>query len=116
MTAIPEKTALEKIFLMVEKINTATQSFDRISRHLYDIYMLKEHGVISRALSSQTMFSDILLHRLKFFPLKDFDSSMFTLGTIPTQLNTPLLRAFRADYADTMRNMIYGDDPHPLTV
>jgi predicted nucleotidyltransferase component of viral defense system len=74
-TVLPERTFLEKIFLLHEEFSQEVDKIriDRLSRHLYDLEKLMdtEHGI--EALHNTDLYNNIVAHREKFNPLRGLD-------------------------------------------
>ena len=72
---IPERTFLEKIFLLHEEFRKDQVRVDRMSRHIYDLVMMmnsKEH-IDEKAIENEDLYRAVLEHRRKFIGLKGFD-------------------------------------------
>ena len=67
-TVNPERTFLEKLFLLHEEFHRPTYKMrvDRLSRHLYDIYHLIKAGIAAKAISDKELYETIVAHRYKF--------------------------------------------------
>jgi Nucleotidyl transferase AbiEii toxin, Type IV TA system len=110
-TVLPQRTFLEKIFLLHEEFSqdTAKIRIDRLSRHLYDLEKLMdtEHG--KAAISDTELYKGIVTHREKFNPLRGLDYS----NHIPskTKIIPPdtVINEWEKDYQAMTQNMIYGD-------
>lgn len=113
-TVLPQRTFLEKIFLLHEEFSqeTAKIRIERLSRHLYDLEKLMntEHGI--SAIQNVELYNSIVSHREKFNALRGMDYS----NHIPSKINIipPLgiIKDWEKDYQTMSRNMIYGE---PLT-
>lgn len=110
---IPERTFLEKIFLLHEefaKKDKNTIRIDRMSRHLYNIVRMLETPIEEKALNDIELYKHIVTHRQVFIGLADFDYNTLlpkTINIIPLE---SILAEWKADY-NKMRTMIYGDAP-----
>src|SRR5690606_16667145 len=64
-TVLPQKTFLEKVFLLHEEFSQAPEKIrvSRLSRHLYDLEKLMdtEHGI--NALKNTELYNNIVTHR-----------------------------------------------------
>lgn len=67
-TVVPERTFLEKIFLLHEEFSKPTQAIriERLSRHLYDIYQLSKTEIKQKALNDNELYETIVNHRHNF--------------------------------------------------
>jgi Nucleotidyl transferase AbiEii toxin, Type IV TA system len=74
-TVLPQRTFLEKIFLLHEEFSQEAEKIriDSLSRHLYDLEKLMdtEHGI--EALKNTDLYKNIVAHREKFNPLRGLD-------------------------------------------
>ena len=110
---IPERTFLEKIFLLHEEFSHSPEQIrvDRMSRHLYDIIKIADTDIANRALSNRELWNSIVEHRHKFIGLKGFDYNTLTPDRIHIVPPDTIIEQWRKDY-DAMREiMIYGDSP-----
>ena len=110
-TVIPERTFLEKIFLLHEEFSqdTAKIRIDRLSRHLYDLEKLMdtEHG--KAALSDTELYKGIVTHREKFNSLQGLDYSNHMASKIKIIPPDTVIKEWEKDYQAMTQNMIYGD-------
>lgn len=113
-TVAPQRTFLEKIFLLHEEFSQETGKVrvDRFSRHLYDLERLMdtEHGMA--ALQSKELYSKIVAHREKFNPLRGLDYCNHTPDRIKIMPPDSIMQDYERDYAEMTKFMIYGS---PLT-
>lgn len=67
-TVLPQRTFLEKIFLLHEEFSQDTPKIriDRLSRHLYDLEKLMDTEYGKAALSNTELYMGIVTHREKF--------------------------------------------------
>jgi hypothetical protein len=111
-TVIPERTFLEKLFLLHEEFHRPAEKMrvDRLSRHLYDIYHLKKAGVAERAINDKELYETIVAHRYKFSRLGNVDYNLHhpkTLNPIPLEEK---MAEWKGDYAKMMEEMIYEEN------
>lgn len=108
-TVLPNRTFLEKAFLLNEEYQRDHPRSFRMSRHLYDIerMMDTEYGV--SALTDKTLYHSIVQHRRDYYCLKyvDYDSNNPDRIIICPPDN--LLSDWRADYESMRNSFIYGD-------
>ena len=109
---VPERTCLEKIFLLHEEFAKPTGEIRtlRMSRHLYDLYCLKKKGVAERALHDEQLYRTIIDHRRQFINLKGFDYDTLypvTLSFLPPE---HIMDAWREDYEYMLLHMIYDNE------
>ncbi len=110
-TVLPQRTFLEKIFLLHEEFSQAPEKIrvDRLSRHLYDLEKLMdtEHGI--EALKNKELYNNIVAHREKFNPLRGLDYSNHIaekINIIPPEL---VVKDYERDYEIMTSFMIYGE-------
>jgi predicted nucleotidyltransferase component of viral defense system len=107
----PERTFLEKIFLLHEEFQRPAQKIrvHRLSRHLYDIEKLSQTSFGQKALSDAELYRTIVDHRKKFTSLSDINYDHHRPDKIAFVPPDHLLPAWEADYRQMRENMIYGD-------
>ena len=106
----PERTCLEKIFLLHEefaKLN-ADIRVNRMTRHLYDLYCMKSAGVVDKALHDEALYRAVVEHRRKFINLRDFDYDTLYPKHLSLEIPANVLELWRKDYETMQRTMIYG--------
>ncbi len=108
-TAIPERTFLEKLFLLHEEFQRPERKrrVDRLSRHLYDIYHLSKAGIAEKALNDKNLYQSIVAHRHAYSRIARIDYNTHhpkTLNPVPPE---EILHLWRADYSRMMQEMIY---------
>ncbi len=109
-TVNPERTFLEKIFLIHEEFqkSPARIKVNRLSRHLYDIEKIMDSEYAIKALSNMDLYQNIIKHRKTITPVRGIDYSKHLpskLNLIPPQ---SVLNAWKKDYEQMQENMIYG--------
>jgi hypothetical protein len=112
-TVDPERTLLEKIFLLHEEFLRSDEKIrvDRMSRHLYDIYKLAASPFGEKALINRELYTEIVFHRHLFTKLGGVDYKLHnprTVNPIPPDL---LLDLWKSDYLTMQEQMIYADSP-----
>jgi hypothetical protein len=108
-TVNPERTFLEKIFLLHEEFQRPPKKIrvDRLSRHLYDIFHLTKAGIAAKAMNDKELYETIVAHRYKFTRVGEVDYNLHhpkTLSPIPVDEK---MAEWRADYAKMKEEMIY---------
>lgn len=65
---MPERTFLEKIFLLHEEFSKTTKAIrvERLSRYLYDVYQLSKTAIAKNALNDADLYETIVNHRYHF--------------------------------------------------
>ncbi|MCK9639008.1 MAG: nucleotidyl transferase AbiEii/AbiGii toxin family protein [Prolixibacteraceae bacterium] len=112
-TVNPERTLLEKIFLLHEEFQRPDEKvrIDRMSRHLYDIYKLSTTEYAESALSDRELYSEIVNHRLRYTRLGGVDYLLHNPQTIHPIPNPEVIEAWKQDYSIIQEQMIYGNSP-----
>lgn len=110
-TVLPQKTFLEKIFLLHEEFSqdTAKIRIGRLSRHLYDLEKLMdtEHG--KSAIKDTLLYNGIIAHREKFNSLRGLDYSNHIPDKIKIIPPKEIIKEWEKDYQTMAKNMIYGE-------
>jgi hypothetical protein len=113
-TVNPERTFLEKIFLLHEEFHRPTDKIrvDRLSRHLYDVFQMAKAGVDDSAINDQELYETIVAHRYKYARVGHVDYNLHNpkaLNPIPIDI---VFKAWEEDYAKMVEDMIY-EEPKP---
>jgi len=108
---VPERTFLEKIFLLHEEFAKPQQFMrtERMSRHLYDLVRMCDAGIDEKALSDKDLYQNIVEHRRVFICLKDFDYNTLAPQTIKIVPADTIIALWKADYETMRETMIYGE-------
>ena len=108
---VPERTFLEKIFLLDEEFAKAKEQVrtERMSRHIYDISQMMDTPIAERALKNKTLYDSVVEHRRIFIGLKGFDCSTLQPKTISIVPPADVIELWRKDYKVMQETMIYGD-------
>ena len=77
-SVIPERTLLEKIFLLHEEFQRPKEKerVNRMSRHLYDVYQLSKTEHINNALANKELYETIVKHRFNFTKVGGVDYNL----------------------------------------
>lgn len=112
-TVNPERTFLEKIFLLHEEFQRTPEKMrvERLSRHLYDLSKLAKTEYADKALNDKELYETIVVHRYKFNRVGDVDYNLHQPQTINMLPLPGVLEAWRADYETMLENMIYDENP-----
>lgn len=109
-TAVPEKTFLEKAFLLHELFSTAgCRIANRKSRHLYDLSKMLEAGIAEKAVADFDLWETIRHHREVFTPMHDVDYTADIRKHIALIPPEDVINEWRNDYNSMAANMIYDD-------
>lgn len=109
----PERTFLEKIFLLHEEFQRPVEKIrvDRMSRHLYDIYVLVGTSFAREALTNKELYAEIVHHRQKYTRLGGVNYKLHnpkTINPLPSSIPSEL---WKQDFLRMKEQMIYGDSP-----
>ncbi len=112
-SAIPERTFLEKIFLLHEEFQRSHDKIrvDRQSRHIYDVYQLIQTEYADAALANKELYKSIVKHRYAFFHLGGVDYNRHQPKTINPVPIPEFIDAWKVDYKKMQDEMIFGDSP-----
>jgi hypothetical protein len=112
-TVNPERTFLEKIFLLHEEFQrpAAKMRVDRLSRHLYDVYKLSKTNFAEKALSNKDLYQTIVDHRYKFNRIGHINYNLHQPKNINILPVTQVMEAWKADYTTMVEQMIYETNP-----
>ncbi len=110
-TVNPERTFLEKIFLLHEEFQKAPEKIriERLSRHLYDIEKLNQTGYAEIALKNADLYNTIVAHRRKFTPISGIDYAKHNPKNIRSIPPDTIIKKWEADYQEMSGSMIYGE-------
>lgn len=107
----PEKTFLEKIFLLHEEFQRPDpkRRVEGLSRHLYDIERISRTNFAASALSDKNLFNTIVNHRKTFTHVSGIDYKKHNPKEINFIPPDELLPSWERDYNQMQENMIYGE-------
>ncbi|MBP1616580.1 MAG: nucleotidyl transferase AbiEii/AbiGii toxin family protein [Bacteroidetes bacterium] len=110
ITSVPEKTFLEKAFLLHE-IFTAGGSMEanRKSRHLYDLERMMDEDFAVAAVANHELWDAIHHHRELFTRVSGVDYSTDIRSHISIIPPQEVLIQWKEDYMEMQNSMIYGD-------
>lgn len=108
---LPERTFLEKIFLLHEEFAKPKDLIrvERMSRHMYDIGQMLKTPIAEHAINDANLYRQVVEHRRTFIGLRGFDYDTLyptTLNIIPP---TSVIEQWKADYENMRLHMIYGE-------
>lgn len=104
-TAVPEKTFLEKAFLLHELFSTNSKSnANRRSRHLYDLERMMDEPFALKAIHDDKLWNSILHHRKVFTPISGVDYEADIRGNIQLTPPDDVRDQWKEDY-ETMRKV-----------
>lgn len=108
-TVRPERTFLEKIFLLHEEFQHPLKKIQvgRKSRHLYDLEKLMDTGFAKAALADKELYQTIVEHRRTITPLRGIDYSNHTPDKINPIPPDSIIGAWEKDYVAMQESMLY---------
>lgn len=110
-TVNPERTFLEKIFLLHEEFQQPGEKIkvDRLSRHLYDLEKLMDTEFAVKAIADKNLYRHIVEHRRTITPLRGVDYVNHTPGKINPIPPEDMMAVWRKDYEQMQESMIYTE-------
>jgi hypothetical protein len=110
-TVNPERTFLEKIFLLHEEFQQAAEKVkvDRQSRHLYDLEKLMDTEFGKKALADKNLYQHIVAHRRTITPLRGIDYANHAPDKVNPIPPPNLIAAWKKDYEQMQQSMIYRE-------
>jgi predicted nucleotidyltransferase component of viral defense system len=110
ITAVPEKTFIEKIFLLHEIFTgKGNMLANRKSRHLYDLEKMMDKKLAIKVISNDILWNTIRHHREKFTHINGIDYSQDIRPNISLIPPTQVIDDWRQDYETMQNTMIYGN-------
>ena len=108
-TVRPERTFLEKIFLLHEEFQQPVKKIkvERKSRHLYDLEKLMDTGFAIAALENMELYQTIVAHRKAITPLRGIDYANHTPDKINPIPPDAIIGEWEKDYIAMQESMIY---------
>lgn len=114
MAVEPQKTLLEKAFLLHEKfinVNPDKIKIERLSRHLYDLIKLMNTPPGIKALKDPEFYNTLLAHRKNYVRLGNVNYDTLHYSTLSFIPPTSVIDMFRQDYKSMQGSMIHGSSP-----
>ena len=112
LTALAEKTFLEKAFLLHELFSSQTlREANRKSRHLYDLAQIMNTDIAARAIADDDLWNTIHHHRELFTSMSGVDYTPDIRRRIRLLPPDDVIDDWRKDYKDMQSSMIYGEKP-----
>ena len=107
-TALPEKTFLEKVFLLHELfVTTRCQKAKHKSRHLYDIERMMDKDFAIRAVNDDDLWNNINHHRARFNSVFGVDYNKDLRKEIKLTPPDEVIQLWEEDYLYMQKHMIY---------
>jgi hypothetical protein len=110
-TVNPERTFLEKIFLLHEEFQQPEEKIkvERRSRHLYDIEKMMNTEYSEKALTDENLYQHIVEHRRTITPLRGIDYANHSDNKINFIPPLNIIEKWKKDYQQMQESMIYKD-------
>ena len=110
-TAAPQKTFLEKVFLLHELFSVEHENLtaNRRSRHLYDLERMMDKPFAKWAVHDDTLWEHIRQHRMAFTAMAGVDYNEHMREHLCLTPPDKWLHEWRDDYNRMCETMIYGD-------
>lgn len=111
-TVNPERTFLEKIFLLHEEFHRPIDKIrvTRLSRHLYDVYHLSKTEYAEKAINDKELYETIVAHRHKFTRVGGVNYNEHNPQTINPMPIPEVIEAWKEDYKVMLEQMIYEEN------
>lgn len=108
---LPERTFLEKIFLLHEEFSKPKESIrvERMSRHMYDIGQMLKTPIAENAIHDERLYRQVVEHRRTFIGLRGFDYDTLYPGTLNIVPPVSIKEQWKTDYENMRLHMIYGE-------
>ena len=108
-TVSPERTFLEKAFLLNEEFQKVKPRTRRMSRHFYDLEKLMDTEFGKKALADPELYNRIIEHRRRYNTLHYVDYELNRADKIAFYPPQELIPAFEKDYAEMRDSMVFMD-------
>ena len=110
ITAVPEKTFIEKAFLLHEIFTCGGRMLaNRKSRHLYDLEKMMDKDFAIKAIFDNELWNTIRHHRKKFTHINGVDYSQDIRSNIALIPPMQVIDDWQQDYEAMQNTMIYGN-------
>lgn len=110
-TVLPSRTFLEKAFLLNEEFQREKPRSQRMSRHLYDLFMMMDTEFGKAALSNIDLYEAIIAHRQSYYAIKYVDYQKNQPSSIDFRPPKAVIEDWKSDYTKMLESFIYGDAP-----
>lgn len=109
-TVNPERTFLEKIFLLHEEFQRPVEQIktERKSRHLYDLEKLMDTEFAASALKDKELYNTIVDHRKKLTPVKGIDYANHSTDKINPIPPNSIIGDWEKDYREMQQSMFHN--------
>lgn len=106
-SVIPERTFLEKIFLLHEEYQKDSPRTKRMSRHLYDLEKMMDTRFAESALKNTDLYKTVISHRQKFNNIQGVDYHTHYPAKIQICPPEKLINDWKIDYENLQESFIY---------
>lgn len=108
---LPERTFLEKIFLLHEEFAKPKDLIrvERMSRHMYDIGQMLKTPIAENAIHDEPLYRQVVEHRRTFISLRGFDYDTLYPDGLNIVPPASIIEQWKADYENMRLHMIYGE-------
>lgn len=112
-TVLPDRTFLEKIFLLHEEFTRpgGCTRIERLTRHMYDIVKMMDKPFATEAMNNHVLYNEIVAHRKAFTAWSGLDYNTHHPQTINFVPPTEIEPVLRNDYEQMKYGFIYKDAP-----
>jgi len=108
-SVLPERTFLEKIFLLHEEYQKNQTRTTRMSRHLYDLEKMMDTPFAQSALQNADLYKTIINHRQKFNNIQGVNYQTHYPEFIQIVPPENLINSWKEDYERLKQSFIYED-------
>ena len=110
ITAVPQKTFLEKAFLLHELFTTGNcDNANRKSRHLYDLECMMDKDFALNAINDDELWENIRHHREIFTSVRGIDYREDIRSAIMLCPPKNVISNWQSDYLTMQQQMVYGE-------
>jgi len=104
---LPERTFLEKMFLLHEEYQKNKPRTTRMSRHLYDLEKIMDTSFAHSALQNTDLYRTIINHRKKFNNIQGVDYKTHSPALLQICPPPELTSEWEKDYIKLQQSFIY---------
>lgn len=108
-SVLPERTFLEKLFLLHEEYQKDKPRTTRMSRHLYDLEKIMDTPFGKSAFANADLYKTVINHRRKFNNIQGIDYNLHYPKFIQIVPPQSLLDSWKDDYEKLKQSFIYED-------
>jgi predicted nucleotidyltransferase component of viral defense system len=106
-SVLPERTFLEKLFLLHEEYQKDNPRTTRMSRHLYDLEKMMDTSFATAALQNTDLYKTVINHRKKFNNIQGIDYKTHCPALIQICPPENLMSEWEKDYRQLQQSFIY---------